>query len=182
MTTNDSSNVTSSANKVEEMKHIQTNAELEVGRFYWTRYKAKSNFIQLLECKSTGRMDGSEWKYLGDRIWAEDFNNQALPMWDIIGPVPEMINAQFSAIVENTHAKLLARQQSAVVWESKEPSVQGRLFYTTTYKDNALSMESTDTPGCDKYAGFIDGVKIVAEGDFDEVETFLIQRVDHAAS
>lgn len=68
------------------MKIITSNDELEVGMYYWCRSKKPyvngkhSITIQRVGCQG-------KWKYIGNRIWAEDENNQALKTFDILGPV-----------------------------------------------------------------------------------------------
>jgi hypothetical protein len=62
---------------------ITSNDQLEVGEYYHCLEKRLGrDCLSIEQCKEdTGN------KYLGNRIWAKDDNNQALEKWFIWGPV-----------------------------------------------------------------------------------------------
>ena len=160
------------------MKHIKTNAELIVGCWYWVREKEKPNTISLLQCNSGGSPN-DPWKYIGtdgtqNRIWAEDNNSQALRRWDIIGPVPVLTQEVFMRMMAPNRVLYGSKLQ----WESRKQVKNDLLFFTVEYKERTFMIEAINTPGLDKYDGFVDGVKIINESDFDTVEEALIKYVD----
>lgn len=61
---------------------ITENSELEAGKYYHCFTKgAQRHSIELCQ-------EGlNAPKFLGQRIWADDDNNQALDRWDIYGPI-----------------------------------------------------------------------------------------------
>ena len=63
---------------------ILENSQLEVGKYYHCYTKTTGRHsIEL--CKDG--VCAGEPKYLANRIWADDNNNQALGLWDIYGPI-----------------------------------------------------------------------------------------------
>lgn len=70
------------------MKKIETNDELEIGKYYICKSKIiyqngeRSDVIYPLKCdKISGR------KYIGDKLWAMEENSQALEKYNIYGPL-----------------------------------------------------------------------------------------------
>lgn len=83
------------------MKLITSNDDLVSGEEYWARIKGSpgNKFVSIVKC---GLHD--TWKYLqqggNDKFWASDRNNQALSLWDIIGPIPKREAPNFEEFVK----------------------------------------------------------------------------------
>jgi hypothetical protein len=80
--------------KESEMRLITTNEELVIGRDYWVRDK-QNEYVTIAMCR-----EHDHWKFLQlkntvDRHWAMEVNSQALTNFDIIGPIPQMIEPNF---------------------------------------------------------------------------------------
>lgn len=61
---------------------ITANSDLVVGSWYLCLDKRIGGQVSLLECKEE---EGK--KYLGQRIWADADNSQALERWIVVGPI-----------------------------------------------------------------------------------------------
>ena len=74
------------------MKRILTNDDLEIGEYYWCKYRGKIADLWTIEqVQQTHNM-----KYIGSHIWATDDNSQALEKYIIIGPIPQPKIEEFS--------------------------------------------------------------------------------------
>ncbi len=69
-----------------DIKQITSNNDLEVGEYYHCFSITGSNSHEILQCKAS-ISPTITWKFLGERIWADDDNDQALKRWVIYGPI-----------------------------------------------------------------------------------------------
>lgn len=62
-------------------------------------------------------------------------------------------------------------------WESRKHADPGLIYFTVEHNEKVLTVEAINTPGLDKYDGYVEGVKVISESDWDTVEAYLIQYV-----
>lgn len=92
------------------MKHITDLEDLILGRQYWVVSK-DFGAPEVLKVRERDNM-----RYIGNHMWAEPSNNQAMKNFDIFGPLPELVQPNFEALKAESRMKAeMAKAETAVV-------------------------------------------------------------------